>query len=70
MNTKMESYVIIASMKSETMDKMINRIPGHSPSILYLRGHMLKLPNYISFLFMKISLPKKKAQTWMRYCIL
>ena len=27
-NIKIENYVIIASLKSETMGKLINRIPG------------------------------------------
>ena len=27
-NTKIENYAIIASLKSETMGKLVNRIPG------------------------------------------
>ena len=36
--TKIENYVIIASMKSETMGKLINRIPGSCLLISSLPG--------------------------------
>ena len=34
-NTKNRNFVIIASVKSETVDKMINRIPGSRLLILF-----------------------------------
>ena len=37
-----EKYVIIASLKSETMDKLINRIPGLRLLISGLPGSALK----------------------------
>ena len=39
---KIEKYVIIASLKSETMDKLINRIPGSGLLISSLPGSALK----------------------------
>ena len=38
-NTKIENYIIIASLKSETMDKLIKGIPipGSCPMISSLR---------------------------------
>ena len=41
-NTKIENYVIIASLKSETMGKMIKRIPGLSLLISSLPGLALR----------------------------
>ena len=41
-NTKIENYVIIASLKSETMGKLINRIPGSRLLISSLPGSALK----------------------------
>ena len=40
-DTNIEKYVIIASLKSETMGKLINRIPGLPLLILSLRGSAL-----------------------------
>ena len=40
-NTKIENYVIITSLKSETMGKLINRIPGSRLLISSLRGSTL-----------------------------
>ena len=37
-STKIESYVIIANLKSETMGKLINRKPGSRLLILSLPG--------------------------------
>ena len=42
MNTKIKNYVIIASLKSETMGKMINRIPGLRLLISGLPGSALR----------------------------
>ena len=42
MNTKIENYVIIVSLKSETMDKLINRIPGSHLLISSLPGSALR----------------------------
>ena len=39
---KIENYVIIASLKSETMGKLINRIPGSRLSISSLPGSALR----------------------------
>ena len=39
--TKNENYVIIASLKSETMGKLINRIPGSRLLISSLPGSAL-----------------------------
>ena len=39
---KMENYVIIASLKSETMGKLINRIPGLCILISSLPGSALR----------------------------
>ena len=39
---KNENYVIIASLKSETMGKLINRIPGSRILILSLPGSALR----------------------------
>ena len=41
-DTKIENYVIIASLKSETMGKLIKRIPGSRLSISSLPGSALK----------------------------
>ena len=41
-NTKIENYVIIASLKSETMGKLINRIPGSHLLISSLPGSALR----------------------------
>ena len=41
-HTKIENYVIIASLKSETMGKLINRIPGSFILISSLPGSALK----------------------------
>ena len=38
---KIENYVIIASLKSETMGKLINRIPGSRLLLPRLRERML-----------------------------
>ena len=40
--TKIENYVIIASLKSETMGKLINRIPGSRLLISSLPGSALR----------------------------
>ena len=42
-NTKIENYVIIASLKSETMGKLINRIPGSHLLISSLPGSVLRM---------------------------
>ena len=42
MNTKTENHVIIASLKSETMGKLINRIPGSHLLISSLPGSALR----------------------------
>ena len=39
---KNKNYVIIASLKSETMDKLINRIPGSRLLISSLPGSALR----------------------------
>ena len=39
---KIENYVIIVSKKSETMDKLINRIPGSRLLISSLPGSALR----------------------------
>ena len=39
---KLENYVIIASVKSETMGKLINRIPGSRLLISILPGSALR----------------------------
>ena len=39
---KIENYVIIASLKSETMGKLINRIPGSRLLISSLPGKALR----------------------------
>ena len=39
---KIESYVIISSLNSETMDKLINRIPGLRLLISCLPGSVLR----------------------------
>ena len=39
---KIENYVIIASLKSETMEKLINRIPGARLLISSLPGSALR----------------------------
>ena len=41
-NTKLENYVIITSLKSETMGKLINRIPGSCILVLNLPGSALR----------------------------
>ena len=41
-DTKIENYVIIASLKSETMGKLINRVPGARLLILSLPGAALR----------------------------
>ena len=41
-NQKVENYVIIASSKSETMGKLINRIPGSRLLISSLPGSALR----------------------------
>ena len=38
-----ENYVIIASLKSETMGKLINRIPGSRLLISSLQGSPLRM---------------------------
>ena len=40
-STKNENYVIIASLKSETMGKLIDRIPGSRLLISSLPGSVL-----------------------------
>ena len=40
---KIENYVIIASLKSETMGKLINRIPGSRLLISSLPGSALRM---------------------------
>ena len=42
MNTKLDNDVIIASLKSETMGKLINRIPGSRLLISSLPGSALR----------------------------
>ena len=39
---KLENYVIIASLKSETMGKLVNRIPGSRILISSLPGSALR----------------------------
>ena len=39
-STKIENYVIIASLKSETMGKLMNRIPGSRLLISSLPGSL------------------------------
>ena len=41
-NIKIENYVIMAGLKSETMGKLINRIPGSRLLILSLPGSTLR----------------------------
>ena len=41
-NTKIENYVIITSLTSETMGKLINRIPGSCLLISSLPGLALR----------------------------
>ena len=41
---KIENYVIITSLKSETMGKLINRIPGSRLLISSLPGSALRTP--------------------------
>ena len=41
-DTKIENYVIIASLESETMGKLINRIPGSRLLISSLPGSALR----------------------------
>ena len=41
-NTKIENYAIIASLKSEIMGKLINRIPGECLLISSLPGSALR----------------------------
>ena len=43
MNTNIENYVIIASLNSETMGKLINRIPGLRLLISSLPGSALRM---------------------------
>ena len=43
MNTNIENYVKIASLKSETMGKLINRIPGLRLLISSLPGLALRM---------------------------
>ena len=40
---KIENYVIIASLKSETMGKLINRIPGSRLLISSLPGSSMRM---------------------------
>ena len=40
---KSKNYVIIASLKSDTMDKLFNRIPGLRLLILSLPGSALRM---------------------------
>ena len=40
---KIENYVIIASLESETMGKLINRIPGSCLLISSLPGSVLRM---------------------------
>ena len=40
---KIENYVIIASIKSESMGKLINRIPGSCFLISSLTGSVLRM---------------------------
>ena len=40
--TQIENYVIIASLKSETMGKLINRMPGSRLLISSLPGSVLR----------------------------
>ena len=40
---KIKNYIIIASLKSETMGKLINRIPGSCLLISSLPGSALRL---------------------------
>ena len=41
-NVKIENYIIMASLKSETMGKLINRIPGLRLLIPSLPGSALR----------------------------
>ena len=43
MDTKIENYIIIVSLTSETMGKLINRIPGLRLLISSLPGSALKM---------------------------
>ena len=43
MNTKIENYIIIASLKRETIGKLINRIPGVRLLISSLPGLALRM---------------------------
>ena len=43
MNTKFENYVIISGLKSETMGKLINRIPGSCLLVSSLPGSALRM---------------------------
>ena len=42
-NTKIENYAIMASLNSETMGKLINRIPGSCLLISSLPGSALRM---------------------------
>ena len=42
MNTKIDNYVVIDSLKIETMGKLINRIPGSCLLISSLPGSALR----------------------------
>ena len=42
LNTKIENYVLFASFKSETISKLINRIPGSRRLISSLPGSALR----------------------------
>ena len=41
-HTKIENYIVIASLKMETMGKLINRIPGSCLLISSLPGSALR----------------------------
>ena len=43
MDTKIENYIIIVSLTSETMGKLINRIPGLRLLISSLPGSALRM---------------------------
>ena len=42
-DTKIENYIIIASLKSESVGKLINRIPGSRLLISSLPGSALRM---------------------------
>ena len=60
-NTIIENYVIISSLKSETMGKLINRIPGSRLLISSLQG--LALRTHVE------SLGKPRQQAFLKPCL-